>query len=158
MLSCSERTGALSDEPGRVWGCVRTPFQACRRLETLLWPRSPCAFMADQSPGDSLPASAPVRGPHLCLWGTPQDPRRGSPSRGISGGASGGGSAWGQRGVGCSTCPSGVPVGAGPWPQGSGHCQLPLGDCTRLLVPVRNTLDGRRWPWRLGRDGGSPAA
>lgn len=72
---------------------------------------------------------------------------------GGKGGLPGASEVWGAR-----PAPPGVPVGAGPWPQGSGHCQLPLGNCTRFLVPVRNTLDGRRCPRHLGRGGNLPAS
>ena len=71
----------------------------------------------------------------------------------------------GQRGLpgvsevwGARPASPAAPVGAGPWPQGSGQCQLPLGIYIRLLVPVGNTLDGRRRPWHLGCDSDLPAS
>lgn len=49
-----------------------------------------------------------LRSPHNVLGG--------------KGGLPGVSEVWGAR-----PAPPGVPVGAGPWPQGSGQCQLPLG-------------------------------
>lgn len=120
--------GAHSDEPGRVWGRgagVRTPFQACRRLEMLPWPPSLHAFAAGQSPGDPLTVgTCTCMGPPLVPPQAP-DKQSQSPSRGIKGGASGPPTTcWEARGVCLGSARCGVldmPLQGCPWVQAPGH-------------------------------------
>lgn len=105
-------------------GGVRTPFQACCRLEMLPWPPSLHAFAVGQSPGDPLPAGTctcvepplvPPRVPNRQSW---------SPC-GIKGGASAPPTrCWEASRVCLGSARCGVldlPLQRCPWAQAPGH-------------------------------------
>lgn len=112
------------------------PFPGLRRLEMLLRPPSPRAFLVGPSPGDPLPA-----GTRTCvgpLHGTPDEQSR-TPSRGISGGASAPLTrCWEARGVCLGPARCGVldlPLQGCPWVQAPGHRAAVTVSCPWGTVP-----------------------
>ena len=122
-------------------GVCEDPFPGLRRLEMLLRPPSPRAFLAGPSPGDPLPAGTRtcVGPPHR----TPGEQSR-TPSRGISGGASAPPTrCWEARGVCLGPARCGVldlPLQGCLWVQAPGHRAGVTVSCPWGTVPGSGCL------------------